>query len=350
MALFGTGISLFELALFTRKLVVMLNAGVPMSGAFASLSNTENLDLRKVAHKLLSDVQSGASVSSAFARHPQVFSPVYISVLRVGESSGQLEECLNRLADYLERSSTVRRKLVSSLTYPFVIMVVSVALLTFFAAFFLPKIGMVFSSMGEKLPGITVALLKVTKTLTNPVFFIVLLGLAAAGYFCYHIFKDRPEFRLWIDLAQLNTPVVKNIYLKYLMARVMYLMSVLLNSGVGIAESFKILEDNVNNKILADQLKRSFEQIMKGREISASLSKSDLFSPMVIGLIKVGEKTGELPRMLGKAADYYEEDLERMLDQVTVMVEPILMFFLGGTVGFMCLAMFAPILKMMQGF
>jgi len=350
MALYGTGITVFELALFTRKLVVMLNAGVPFSAAFASLAQSDNLDLQRVARQLTGDIQKGCSISTAFARHPQVFSSVYISVVRVGENSGHMEECLNRLADYLERSSTVRRKIISALTYPLVISIVSIALLVFFAVYFLPQTAMIFSSMGEKLPGITLAMLKITKTMSNPFFFLMMAALVGAGFFCYHIFKERREFKLWVDLFLLNAPVVKRIYLKYLMARVVYLLSVLLNSGVGISESFKILEDNVDNKILSQELSRSFEKIMKGQDISTSLSKSELFSPLVIGLIKVGEKTGELPHMLSKAADLYEEDLERILEQATVLVEPLIMFFLGGGVGFMCLAMFAPIIKMMQTF
>lgn len=338
-------VRLSDLLTFTRQLSTLVRAGVPILRSLDSLiAQTTNPYLRQIIEEIRRDVTGGISLADALSKHPRVFSPLYISMVRVAEAAGNMGEVLSKIAEFLEHEATIKGRIKSALWYP--AMVLSLAIVVLIILFFvvLPTFKGIFSEMGEQLPLVTRLAMGFTDWLLHW-WFIIPLGLFGVLLFLY-VYRRLPQGRYQLDLLKLKVPLLGPLASKMAISRFARTLSTLLSAGVPLLRSLDIVKDVVGNAVYASVITITREQVRDGSKLSAPLASSSILPPLVIQMIDTGEETGNLPEMTEEVARFYDEEVDRSIKALLSLLEPLLIIFLAGIVGFVAFSIYLPLFKM----
>lgn len=336
-----------ELAVMTRQLSTLVSAGLPLVDCLSALiEQVDSERLKSILTQTRERVNEGSSLADALAEHPKVFTGLYVNMVRAGEASGALDVVLLRLADYTESTSRLRSKLRSALTYPTIMLVIGASILFFLLSYVVPKITRIFTESKQVLPLPTRLLMAVSGMLSNwwPLF--VLLAAAAALGFRYYVRTESGRYRY--DRWRLRAPVFGKLLQKIAVARFSRTLSTLLRSGIGLLPSLDIVKNIVDNRVLYDATEAARDAIREGQSIAPPLKKSGIFPPLMIHMIAVGERSGQLEEMLLKTAETYESEVDSTIATLTTLLEPVMIVFMGALVTFIVLSILLPIFQMSQ--
>lgn len=353
--LFGRGerrykVSGEEITIFTRQLATMLGSGIPLHQALLYYGETSEGDLPVVIRKVAFDVASGHSFSNAMRAFPLIFSPIYIALAEMGEQSGQLVTAYRRMADLMERQTNMRKKVVSALTYPCVLLVVSMTAIAGFIYFVLPMMTPMFENMGVELPLPTRILLSfrvVVPTLTI-LAVLSLLGLWLGKPWVKIYLRQHPEKLRQLHAIPFFIPVVSGIYSKLATARILYSMSTMLDSGLTMTATMKRAAMASGNQFIAFRLDRATESVMEGASLAEALSIFEVFPNTAIQMLAVGEESANLSNMVNHIANLYDSEVEVALNDIASVIEPLIMVVMGVIVGFIVLAAVLPTVQLIQ--
>lgn len=338
-----------ELVIFTRQFATMIGAGLSMSRSLQVLyEQTQSPALREAVAAVRTDVESGATLSGALARHPEVFPKVYVEMVRSGEAGGILDSVLSRLAGQLESDQELRRKVRSAMAYPTVVLVLAAVVSAAMLVFVVPVFASMFEDLGGNLPLPTRVAMALSGLLTGPLGLVVLLGIAL-GLYSFSRWRRTAAGRAWWDRAVLRLPLgVGEIARKVAIARSSRTLGALISTGVPILRAFEITAATAGSQPVERALLASRDSIRDGRRIHHTLQSEPVFPPMVSRMVAVGEETGDLTGMLGKVADFYESEVDAALGSLTSVIEPVMILIVGAIVGGVIVAMYLPMFRVFE--
>lgn len=340
-------IKIDDLVVFSRQLATMVDSGIPLVQALDILSEQlENKSFKEVVSKIRNDIETGSSLSEAIGRHPKIFSGLYINMVKAGESSGMLDDILDRLAAYLEKTSALQRKIKSSLVYPAMVSGMAVVITTVLIVKVVPTFKGIFDILGGQLPAPTRILIAFSD-LVRHYFLFLIIGLVIL-FFALARYIRTEQGRLQWDKLLLRLPVFGQLFRKVSVAKFARTLSTLVKSGVPILTSLSIVGKTAGNKVIEIAVTNVRSSIREGENIAKPLAQSGVFPPMVVRMIAVGEQAGELEKMLSKIADFYDEQVDAAVSGLTSMIEPLIIAFLGVVIGSIVIAMFLPIFKITE--
>lgn len=337
------------LMIFTRQLATLIDAGLPLLRGLTVLGKQEkDLVLKGAINHLSDTVQGGSTFSEALAQHPKLFNKLYINMVKAGELGGVLELVLNRLAEFQEKAQKIKNKVVSAMFYPVIVLFIAIAIMAFLLVFIVPKFEQIFHDMlnGKPLPGLTQFVIDVSNTLKNHIF-IVLIGVVVVVV-AYKLFASTQKGRDIIDKVKLNAPLFGDLIRKSSISRFTRTLGTLVTSGVPILQALNITRDTAGNAVLSEAIGKVHDAVKEGESIVQPLEASGVFPPMVISMIDVGEETGQLPEMLLKIAEVYDDEVDNAVSGLTSLLEPIMIVFLAVIVGTIVIALFMPLITIIQ--
>jgi len=350
LTIFEGKVKLRDLAGFTRQLSTMVSAGVPLTRAFNTLHDQTSNDMfKRTIGEIAKDVEGGISLGDAFQKHPKVFSDVYVNMVRAGEAGGILDEILKRLAVQLEGDASMRKKIKSAMTYPSVILVITIAAFFGIMIFVMPQLGEILKDLGgedAELPVYTQALLGISDFMRSNVF-LVLGGVFAAVTLVVRYIRT-PKGKYQFHALLLKTPVMKSIVTKISIARFARTFSSLMAAGVGVLDALEVTGGAIGNKVIERELKNAAVDVKNGKLLSEPLSNSPHFPAIVAQMTAIGEETGQIDVILVKVADFYEEEVEATIDGLSSIIEPVMIVILGGMVGIIAISVMGPIASLSQ--
>lgn len=342
------------LMIFTRQLATLIDAGLPLLRGLTVLGKQEpNLVLRATVNALADSVQGGSTFSESLAQHPKIFNKLYVNMVKAGELGGVLELVLQRLAEYQEKAHKLKNKIVSAMVYPVIVMFIAVAILVFLMLFIVPRFKEMFAEMGDaQLPtiskvvfGFSEFMLARPLVVPNAVFIFVTIGLIAFGFNAWGRTK---KGRQAIDTMKLKLPIFGDIQRKSAIARFSRTLGTLVTSGVPILQALNITRETAGNVIVSGAIEKVYEAVKEGESIVTPLQASTVFPSMVISMVDVGEETGQLPEMLLKVAEVYDDEVDNAVTALTSILEPIMIVFLALIVGAVVFALFLPLIKIIS--
>ncbi len=334
-----------ELELFTRQLATMVSAGIPLLECLEILrEQAQSPGFANCVGFVIDDIRGGSDLSAAMGAHPRVFSDIYVSMVRAGEASGQLDDILNRLAEYLEASAALRREIKSAMTYPVVSLVMVTAITAFLMIVIVPKFKDIFDGLDIELPGFTVLVMSISLFMKDnvTVCFGGMVGLFAA---C-KVFKKTPAGRSFFDQLVVRLPVFGPLFRKVALSRFSRTFSTLIKSGVPILGSLEIVADTAGNTLVSRAVRESLEHVRQGETLAEPLAQHWSFPPLVTRMVGSGEKSGALEPLLSKISDFYDQQVEAEVKALTSLIEPLMIAFMGVMVGGIVMAVFLPIMKL----
>lgn len=340
-------VRLDDLVIFSRQLATMIDAGIPLVHSLSILAEQiENKDLKEVVMAVRQDIEEGMGFSDALSKHPVAFSELFINMARAGETSGMLDEVLDRLAAYLEKTAALSRKIKSSLVYPAVVVTMALIITSILLLKVVPTFKGIFEVLGGQLPVPTQILIAVSDLFRH--YFLFLLGLVILFGFIFKRYISTPRGRYNFDFNKLKLPVIGQLLRKMAVAKFSRTFSTLVKSGVSILNALDIVSKTSGNKVVEEAVMNCSKAVREGEPISRQLAKGGVFPPMVTRMISVGEQTGQLEKMLTKIADFYDEQVDAAAAGLTSMIEPIVIAFLGVVIGGIVISLFLPIFKITQ--
>ncbi|MBI1882679.1 MAG: type II secretion system inner membrane protein GspF [Chlamydiae bacterium] len=341
-------LSLKALTVFTRQLAVLIDAGLPILKCLHLLKEQEkNKALKETVLTLANAVESGSTFSEALERFPKIFTKLYVSMVRAGEAGGVLDEVLNRLAEFMEKSQRLKSRIKSAMIYPILVMVFAFGIVTFLITVIIPKFADIFLELDIDLPTLTTVMINISDFSKRRWYvFVLIVSLLITAL---RITNRRPKGKLKLDQLKLKMPIFGDIIRKISIARFSRTLGTLMTSGVPILKALMIVRDTIGNEVVSRAVTSVHDSIREGESIVDPLKQSEVFPPMVIGMIDVGEQTGNLAEMLVKIADTYDEEVDVTVQGLTSILEPLLIICLAFIVGFIVIAMFLPLIKLMQG-
>ncbi|MCX8022003.1 MAG: type II secretion system F family protein [Syntrophorhabdaceae bacterium] len=338
-------ISPMNVVLFTRQLSTMITSGLPLVQSLDILSNQiEDRDLRGIVREIKEKIESGSRFADALKDYPQCFDSLFVNLVVAGEEGGMLDTVLSRLAVYMEKSVKLVKKVKSAMIYPISIIVVAIGVVMVLLIFVIPVFEGMFKEMGASLPGPTQVVVNLSRFVKSYIHYMV--GTVVLIFILFKRFYRTEKGKRTVDSLVLKLPIFGVLAIKASVARVTRTLATLLGSGVAILESLVIVAKVAGNKIVEEALILARARISEGRSMSEPLEESGVFPPMVVQMIQVGESTGALDSMLNKIADFYEEDVDNLVSNLTAMMEPMIMMFLGVVLGGLIIAMYLPIFKL----
>ena len=343
----GGKIKTRDIVIFTRQFATMINAGLPLVQALDILSKqSENKTLKEVTRQVVYDVESGHTVADALGKHPKAFSELYVNMVAAGEAGGILDTILGRLAVFMEKNDALVRKVKGAMIYPGVIISVAVGAVTVRLGFVITTFEQMFASVNLTLPLPTRVVIGMSRFLTS--YWWAVLATALGSGFMLKRYYATPSGKLAIDRLMLKLPVLGDVIRKSAVSRFTRTLGTLISSGVSILDGLEITAKTAGNRVIHDAIMQSRSSIAGGDTIAAPLAKSEVFPPMVISMIAVGEQTGGLDEMLSKIADFYDEEVDAAVSALLSLLEPVMIVFLGVVVGGMVVAMYLPIFDMIN--
>lgn len=334
-----------ELQIFTRQFAVLISSGVPIVQSLEAMAQgSKSPTLLKVLNRIVQDLQGGKQLTDAMALHPNVFDRMYINLVKAGEEGGVLDEILNRLADYIEKSGKIKAKIKGAMVYPAMIIIVACVVIAAILIFVIPKFVEMFSQNGQELPWLTIQVINASEFLKS-YWYIIIMAAVGIFYFLVQYYKTG-EGRKNIDTILIQVPVLGALIQKGAVARFSRTLSTLLTAGVRIGECLEISAATAGNWVIENSLSQAKESISKGRTLVEPLKKEKYIPQMVSQMIAIGEQTGNMDIMLAKIADFFEDEVETAAEALTSMMEPILMIVLGGIIAVLVTAMYLPIFTM----
>lgn len=350
-ALFGGNkVKSDHLVMFTRQLSAMVSAGVPLLRALTSLEeHSESAGLKKIISSIIHDVQDGSPLADAMAKYPNTFSDVYVNMVRAGEAAGILDEILKRLAVQQEKNATMRKKIKSAMTYPTVL--IGITVLAFFGLmlFVIPQIGKIIKDLGgpdAKLPAITEAMLGISSFLVH--WWFVLLPVGIGGMILLLRYIKTPVGKVQFHQIVLKIPGIKTIVMKVAVARFARTFAALMGAGVAVLEALSVTSRAVGNTVYEAALQDAAEKVKNGASLSGCIAKDPLFPAIVAQMLAVGEETGQTDTVLVKVADFYEEEVDVAIDGLGSIIEPVMIVMMGAMVGLIAASVMTPIAGLSQ--
>ena len=338
------------LTVFTRQLATLVEAGLPLLRGLRVLAKQEkNVTLKNIIGDLCTSIEGGSTFSEGLAQHPKVFNRLFINMVKAGEMGGVLEVVLKRLSEFMEKAQKIKGKVVAAMFYPIAVMVVAVAIMTVLMVVVVPKFKTIFEGAlgnGQSLPQFTQFVLNISDAIANH-FFITAGGIAAFIIGLNLFIRTKPGRKLF-DRFKLNMPVLGPVISKVAISRFTRTLGTLVSSGVPILQALTIVKETSGNVIIGNAVSAVHESVKEGETITAPLEASNVFPPMVISMVDVGEQTGALPEMLMKIADNYDEEVDNAVSAMTSLLEPIMIVFLAVIVGSIVIALFLPLIKLMD--
>ncbi len=335
-----------EIVVFTRQLATMVGAGLPLVGCFElSAKGAENPVVRDVTTRVKRDIEAGVTLTEALKKEPLMFDELFINLVEAGEQSGILEAVLNRLAIYKEKANALKAKVKSAMTYPIAVVAIAFIITGILMIFVVPTFADLFGSFGAELPLPTRIVISISEW-TQANWWIVLLTIGIAKYTFSYMYKNNAAFHYQMDKLSLNLPVFGMILRKSAVARFARTFSTMVAAGTPILDSLENVAKTSGNKVVEEAIMNSRSSISEGRTLTEPLAESGIFPIMVTSMINIGESTGNLETMLEKIADFYEEEVDRAVDNLTALLEPIILVFLGVVIGGLVVAMYLPIFQM----
>lgn len=333
-----------DVVIFTRQLSTMIDAGLPLVQGLEILEKQQdNSTFKKILGAIRGDVEAGSTLADSMRKHPKVFDNLFSNMIEAGETGGILDTILSRLAVFLEKSMALKKKIKGAMTYPTICLAISLLILAVILIFVVPVFKTMFEDFGSTLPLPTLILVNLSN-LVKDYFFFLLIGLVILGMIIRKIYQT-DKGRLFFDRYSLKLPVFGILLRKVAVAKFTRTLSTMLHSGVPILEALHVVGKTSGNKIIENAVYRVADSIAEGRPIAEPLEESGVFPNMVVQMINVGESVGALDSMLEKIADFYDEEVDQAVENLTAMIEPFMMVFLGGMIGGIVVAMYLPIFK-----
>jgi type IV pilus assembly protein PilC len=337
-----------QLTEFTRQFATLLDAGLPVVRSLDILHTQLKPGILKgCIGEVKEDVEGGSSLSEALSKHPQVFDKLYVNMIRAGEAGGVLSEILTKLAEYREKAQRLQQKIIGALVYPAAVITIAGGILTFIMIFIIPKFEAMFKEMDlGQLPFMTEILLMIARTLVD--YWYLLVFSPVLLYFAFTFFVKTPAGRLTVDKIKLKIPIFGVIISKSCISRFCRTLGTLVSSGVPILDALSIIKHATGNQVVANAVEQVYTSIKEGDTIAEPLRHSGVFDDLVVNMIQVGEETGELDKMLIKVADTYDSEVDTLVGALMSLLEPVLIIGMGGTVGFIVISLFMPLISIME--
>jgi len=344
-------VSTKELCTFTRQLAVLIDAGLPLMRGMGTLAKSmPNPYFKGIINDIGETIGGGSTFSEALAKHPKIFDKLYVNMVKAGEIGGVLEIALNRLAEFQEKAESIKGKVKAAMFYPVAVMIVATIIVGVLMTFVIPKFKAIFADMlgdGETLPGFTLLVLRISDTIKNNVGAVI--GGVIALFIVFKLIVNKTKGGRWLwDKFKLVMPALGPLVKKVAIARFSRTLGTLISSGVPILQALSIVKETAGNVHLTNAIDKVYEAVKEGETIVKPLEGSGIFPPMVVSMIDIGEETGALPEMLVKVADVYEEEVDNAVSALTSLLEPVMIVFLAVIVGSIVIAMFLPLIKMMD--
>ncbi len=339
------GIPTKDKVVFTRQFSTMIDAGLPLVQSLDILSSQQpNKVFKEVLLQVKSDVEQGSTLADALKKHPKVFDDLYVSLVAAGEMGGMLDQILNRLASYMEKSEKLVKRVKGAMTYPIVVIGIAVVVVAVILIFVIPVFQKMFADFGGELPAPTQFVINLSNALKKYGIFMV-MGIFGLITMIKKYYNTKGG-RLKIDALLLRAPVVSDLIRKSAVARFTRTLGTMISSGVQILDGLEIVAKTAGNKVIENAIMEARISISQGKTVAEPIGQSGVFPPMVVQMIAVGEATGAMDNMLNKIADFYEEEVDAAVDALTAMIEPLLMVFLGTALGGLIISMYLPIFKL----
>ncbi len=343
----GNNVSLEDVVVFFRQLATLIDSGVNLVNAMEILKDQiDNSYFQRIVTEVYKDIQDGKSFCDAVAKHPKVFTEFYVNMIRAGEAGGVLNDTLERLATYLEKAQSLQRKVAASLVYPAVIIAMAFGITTLLLLKVVPTFKAIFATLGGTLPLPTQILIFISDMFGK--FFPVFLGACVLSFFLLKRYLKTEKGRLRVDGILLKLPVFGSLFVKVAVARFSRTFAALIKSGVPILNAIQIVAKTSGNKVIEEAINKTGVSVRQGEPIYKTLELSGVFPLMVVRMIAVGEKTGELEKMLNKIATFYEEQVDSAVSGMASVIEPLVIAFLGVIIGGIVIALFLPIFKLSE--
>jgi len=340
----GSKVKLKEIAVFARQFSTMINSGLSMLRALSILEEQQpNKKFAEVIGEVRGEVESGSALSTSMAKHPDIFAPLMINMIRAGEVGGFLDAVLLQIADNYESEVKLRGKVKSAMTYPVAVLVMAILLTIGMLLFVVPTFSKLFQDLGGQLPAPTQMLVTLSNFLKVGIVPIVIISII--GFVVWVRIKNQDRVREFVDPIKLKMPIFGGLFQKIALARFCRNLGTMLHSGVPILQSLDIVADTSGNKVITHAVRDIEESVRRGESLTQPLSQHDVFPAMVVQMLAVGEDTGALDSMLKKIADFYDAEVESTTEQLTALIEPLMIAVLGGIVGSMIIALYMPIFK-----
>ena len=336
-----------DVAIMSRQFATMINSGLSLLRALNILSEqTENKELARVIGEVRSDVERGSSLSSALSKHPKAFSNLYVAMVRAGEAGGVLDSALLRLAETMEYQVALRQKIKSAMTYPVVVFVMVLLIVTAMLIFVVPMFEDLYKELGGVLPLPTRILLAVSAAVVK--FWYVVAGVIALLAFGLRRYVTTDKGRAQLDALKLKVPIFGPLFHKVALSRFSRTLAVLMRSGVPILQALEIVSETVGNKVVGKAILDVQQSVKEGESIAKPLESHSVFPPMVVQMLAVGEETGALDTMLEKIAEFYDQEVEASVEALTSLIEPVLIAVMGAAVGSMVVALYMPMFNIIN--
>ncbi len=340
-------VKLKDVAVFSRQFATMINSGLSLLRSLYILAEqTESKPLAEIVNQVRMDVERGSSLSQALSKHPKAFSRLYVSMVRAGEVGGALDSVLLRLAETIEKQVELRRKVKSAMTYPLVVAVLVLLIVTAMLLFVIPMFQNIYKELGGTLPAPTQVLINISK-ICRQFWYLIFLGEIGAG-FGFRRWINSEEGRKQWDAIKLKVPIFGKLVRKTALARFSRTLSALVRSGVPILESLDIVAETAGNYVVAEAVRDTQQAVKRGEPLSKKLEDHEVFPPMVVQMMAVGEETGALDEMLDKIADFYDQEVEATVDALTSLIEPLLIVVMGVCVGGMIISLYLPMFNIIK--
>ncbi|HSQ08539.1 MAG TPA: type II secretion system F family protein [Chromatiaceae bacterium] len=335
-----------DIAVFSRQLATMMAAGVPLVQAFDIVGRGhDNPSMQDLILSIKADIESGTAMAKALAKHPLYFDDLFCNLVAAGEQAGVLDILLDKIATYKEKTESIKGKVKKAMFYPASVIVVAVVVTVVIMLFVIPQFKALFSSFGADLPAFTLLVIAISDFM-HDYWWAIALVLGGFVYFIKNLFQRSAGFRRLIDRVVLKIPVIGNILNKAALARFARTLATMFAAGVPLVEALESVAGATGNTVYAEAVTRMREQVATGQALQLSMRQQNLFPHMVIQMTAIGEESGALDEMLGKVADFYEEEVDNAVDSLSSLLEPLIMVVIGGLVGSLVIAMYLPIFKL----
>ena len=343
-------VKLSDLVLFTRQLSTMVSAGVPLLRALTTLeSQMENKRMKEILQGIIKDVQGGSQLGDALAKYPDVFSDIYVNMVRAGEAAGIVDDILKRLASQVEKTASMRKKIKSASTYPVVLLTLTTVAFFGLMLFVIPKIGTILKDLGgpdAKLPAMTLAMMAASDFLVK--YWYLVIGTIFTIIFLFRRWAKTPTGKLAVHKFVLKVPVLKTLVMKIAVARFTRTFSALIGAGVSVVEALKVTSRALGNEVFRREVEQASIEVVNGKQLSQAIEGGKLFPSIVPQMLAVGEETGQTDIVLIKVAEFYEEEVDATIDSLSSILEPVMIVIMGGMVGLIAANVMGPIASLSQ--
>lgn len=345
---FKSKVKLEDVILFSKELSILIQSGLPLISCLSALlEHSSNKKLKEIILNIKKDVEGGMPLSESLSKHPGTFSKFYTTSIKSGESTDNLIEVLNKMSEYYKVIATLRRKVISALIYPSFLIILAGFAITYLLMFVVPVFAKLYSELGQNLPFLTRAIIKVSGILKSSIVFMVLLIISSWYYFKY---INKTITKSFMDKLKLKIPVFNEILKKYFLSHLCRTISMLLRSGVSLIKSLEISSEMIDNKIIANKIRNVSKEVIGGTSLALAFKNTNIIPALTIEMVHTGEQTGALEEMLDNTADIYEEDVNSSISSLLSVIEPIMMLIMGILVAGILLSMYLPIFELSARF